>query len=73
MMWGFGDAPGWWMVMGGIWMFVFWAAVIGLIAWGIRSFTRRDERETPVEILQKRLARGEITPEQYQQLKAQLT
>ncbi len=41
MMWGngFGMGGGW--LLGGLMMLLFWAVVIGLIAWAIWAFTRR--------------------------------
>jgi putative membrane protein len=65
---------GWWMVFGGVWMVAFWGIVIGLTAWGIRRMTggnaeRSDSGEAPMEIARKRLARGEITAEEFEVLK----
>jgi len=69
------EGMGWWMVFGGVWMIVFWGAIIGLIVWGISKLTRRDSgtpRSHPVEIAKERYARGEITREEYEQLKKDL-
>ena len=55
-MWGMHDGMGWWMLFGGIWMVVFWAAVIWLIAWGVSQVTggsRRGE-DDPFEIARRR-------------------
>jgi len=81
-MWGVHDGMGWWMLFGGIWMVVFWAAVIWLIAWGISQLSRGGGRETgagsahsegsPLEIAKRRYARGEITREQFEQLRRDL-
>lgn len=73
MMWGSPDGWGWWMLFGGLWMLLFWGVVIGLIVWGITRLAggrseRRDADETPLEIARKRLARGEITREQFEEL-----
>lgn len=62
---------GWgWSTVMSIGMVAFWALVIYAIVWLIRSgqnVQQRDERppETPEEILKRRLARGEISPEEY--------
>ena len=59
------------------WMVVFWAVIVGLVVWGIKQFFRnRGERspkeDTPIEIAQKRLARGDITKEQFDELREAL-
>ncbi len=63
--------------MGGmhsLWWF-FWLALIGVLVfygWGSPSEKRRRPRESPLDVLQRRLASGEIGPEQYEQRKALL-
>lgn len=74
-MWSFHQGMGWWMVFGGVWTVAFWALVIWLVVWMVSRLTsghgegqaRRDE-ETPLEIARKRLARGEISREEYEEL-----
>ncbi len=54
---------------------IFWIAVIGVIVfygWSGSSEQRRRPRETPHEVLRRRLASGEITPDQYEERKALL-
>jgi putative membrane protein len=64
---------GWWVVMS-IGMVAFWALVIWTIVWVIRGAgldvqQRGPSRpEDPKEILQRRLARGEISIEDYRRL-----
>jgi len=76
MMWDTYDGMGWWMVFGMIWMVVFWGAIIGLIIWGVARATggggRRDD-ETPIETARRRYARGEITREQFEQFRHDLS
>ncbi len=75
-MWGFHDGMGWWMVFGGLGMLVFWVGIIGLVVWGISRTSRRDDRDhtdSPVEIAKRRLARGEITRDEYEKLTTTLT
>lgn len=71
MMWGFGSGAGWmmWPIMAAA-MIAFWV----LVVLGIRALWRggrRDEqvagRVEPLTLLQECLARGEISPEQYEQ------
>ena len=70
---GIHEGMGWWMVFGSVWMVIFWAIVIGLVVWGVSRISRgRTERpdagETPEEIARKKLARGEITKEAFDEL-----
>ena len=71
MMWYYGGA-GWvgWILMG-VSMIVFWGAIVFLVVWAIRPFSRpaTPGSSTAVNILQERLAKGEITPEEFAQRK----
>jgi len=72
-MWGFQQGFQWWMPLFGMGMMLFWVVVVGLAIWAFRnSFRSRnrspDSTETPIEILQKRFARGEITTEQFEEM-----
>lgn len=63
--------------MAGVWMVALWAIVIGLVVWGVRQLSsgRRDGSslgETPIEIAQKRLGSGEISKEQFEELRQAL-
>lgn len=75
MWWGHHDGMGWWMLLGGIWMLLFWFGVVAVIVWGVRALasrpTRREE-ESPVTIAERRYARGEITKEQLLEIKQAL-
>jgi len=60
------------------WGWIIWLVILGLLIWGIialvsRSQDRREappqERESPLEILQKRYARGEISKEEFEEKK----
>jgi putative membrane protein len=75
-MWYWGEGMGWWMLFGGFWMVLFWGAIVALIVWGISRFTRRadsgtstSEKTTPLDIAKERYAKGEISKEEYEQLK----
>ena len=70
---------GWFMGGGHFFGWIFWIAIIAIIAWFIRgrqSVDRGGQRpgagESPLEILQRRLANGECTPEEYEKRKALL-
>ena len=75
-MWHYGDGMGWWMIFGGLWMFIFWGGLIGLIVWGVNKLVRRngnDRERNPVAIARERYARGEISREEFEQLKKDLS
>lgn len=74
MMWD-GHHPGIWLLFGTIWMLIFWGAIIWIVVWGVAQASgggRRDE-DDPLEIARRRYARGEITKEQYEQLRRDLS
>ncbi len=78
MMWGNGYSMGWgmWMVMG-VGTIVFWTVVILLV----RSLLpgRNPSRDTvaarpePLTLLKEGLARGDVTPEEYEQRRRLIT
>ncbi len=76
MMWHSGDGMGWWMLFGGIWMVVFWGAIIAFAVWGIRKLTDREGsgssptgKGDALQTAKERYARGEITKEEYEEIK----
>jgi putative membrane protein len=73
MMW-WSDSPGWgWMLMGWLWMALFWGAVIGLVVWTVRRTSApRATGERPLDVLKARYARGEITKEQFQEMRREV-
>jgi len=74
-MWYMHEGGGWWMVFGGLWMLFFWGGLIALIVWGISRLTRRSPsngKESPLDIARERYARGEISREQFEQIKKDL-
>lgn len=63
-MWQYGDGMGWWMISGGLWMFLFWGGLIALTVWGINKLVNRNgsgRKRNPLEIVKERYARGEIS------------
>ncbi len=75
MMWGYYNGGwGWWSVAGFAWMILFWGAIIWLVVWGTNRLSRRDasEKTTATEIAKMRYARGEVTKEQFEQIKKDL-
>jgi len=72
--WDHGMNPAWWVLMS-----VLWVLLIALVVWAaVRLFPGRGERggwaeDRPDEILDRRLARGEIDPETYDRLREKLS
>src|SRR5918912_1048370 len=62
-LWGLGMGIGWLV------MLAFWAAVIGLVVLAVRRMTSGSAGESPIDILERRYAAGEITREQYQEMR----
>jgi uncharacterized membrane protein len=81
---GFGAFPG--AMMGGFWPFLIWRivmwivvlGVIGVVVWLIvrtqkqRGGTAGMQEESPLDIIKRRYARGEITREEFENLKRDL-
>jgi putative membrane protein len=82
--WGFGWGG---MLFGGLMMVVFWGGLIALIVFAIRGFTSNSNAsgnnrnssistnsttQTPLEILQARYARGEISQHEYETVRQDL-
>ena len=69
-MWGYHESTAWWIIP----MAAFWLTAIWLVIWGTRMFTGGHKEnlamvETPLEIAQKRLARGEISKVEFDVLR----
>jgi len=68
------------MMVGGVGMMVFWAlipiAIVALIVWAVVTFARSAGRsntaasrsETPLDVLRRRYAAGEINKEQFEEM-----
>ena len=72
-MWDFQQSFQWWMPFFGMGMMLFMIVIVGLVVWGVARLAtdnrdHPDTIDTPAEILEKRLARGEISSEQFQEL-----
>ena len=67
---------GWWLLMSVV-MVAFWALVIYGVYWFARNprspSSGEDERETPDDVLKRRLAAGEITVDEYDRLREAIT
>jgi len=79
-MWQAHEGMGWWMVFGGIVMILFWVGVFALVVWVIARLVGHEgsrsaagKKYNPLDIARERYARGEITKEQFEQIKKDLT
>jgi putative membrane protein len=66
---------GGWMIFGAIMMILFWGGLIWAITWAIRRGGHRmyhGDNMSPLDIAKARYAKGEITKEQFDQLKKDL-
>ena len=74
-MWYMHDFGGGWMIFGGIAMILFWAGLIALVVWGTNKLTGHSGsigKQGPLDIVRERYARGEISREEYEQIKKDL-
>lgn len=72
-MMGYGDF-GMMAGFGWLWMVLVWAVLVALVLWGVGAAfgTRGTPEPTPLEILQRRFAAGEITSAEYEQARRAL-
>jgi putative membrane protein len=68
------------MMFFGGWMMIVWIVVIALIVWGVivmiknnSSVSNTYQKRSPLEIANKRYARGEINKEEYEEIKKNLS
>jgi putative membrane protein len=55
---------------------IFWIIIIGMLIWFIYYFTSRENKnrttESPLDILKKRYAKGEISKEEFEEKKIEI-
>jgi putative membrane protein len=73
-MMGYGGSEGFGWLMGGgmsLMMLLFWIGPIALVVWGVAALRRGQQppprEETPLDILRRRYASGEISQEEFEQ------
>jgi putative membrane protein len=81
MWWGQGFSWGW-MLFGGLMMILFWGGIIALIVLAVRGLTgsgsstanstSANASSSALRILKERYARGEITKEEYEDMRRDL-
>ncbi len=68
----------WWMMFGGLFMLAFWGGIIALIVWGVKKLVERSgsgagQGRDPLDIAKERYAKGEISKEEFAQIKEDLS
>ncbi len=77
-MWHDADGMGWWMLWGSLMFVLFWGGIIALVVWLVQSATRRGDgtmpppSADPLDIAKARYARGEISREEFEQIRQAL-
>ena len=79
-MWEWHEGMHWGFAFGGFWIVLFWAALIAFVVWVVKKLTERKDvhidttiTTKPLDIIKERYAKGEITKEEFIQLKKDLT
>jgi len=75
-MWCLGEGFGWWPWFGGFWMVIVGGGLIALIVWGVSSLTRQNShvmKKSALDMAKERYAKGELTKEEYEQYRKDLT
>lgn len=72
MMWDFG--AGWCWGFGGIFMILLWVGLIVLIVWGVMKIGKGGDtsKKDALDIARERYAKGEISKEEFEQIKKDL-
>ena len=62
------------------WMIIVWVIIIALIVWGVIALVKRgystsntSHKRDPLEIAKERYAKGEISKEEYEEIKKNLS
>lgn len=75
-MWYMHEDMGWWMFFGWLWFLLFWGGIIALVIWIVRKITGHVGSErfnSNLDITEQRYARGEISREEFEQIKRDLS
>lgn len=74
MGWGWGPVGAWWGILGMVFGLAVLAGLVLLVIWAVRQFAPAagPSGSRALEVLKERYARGEITREQYEQMRRDL-
>lgn len=75
-MWDISAGADWRMAFGGFWMALFGGGLIALVVWGITKLTKQSDsasKRDPLDVAKERYARGEISREEFEQIKKDLS
>jgi putative membrane protein len=79
MMWNWFGSMGWGMMFWGLVMLAFWGGIIALIVLGVKKLVERGsgsditQKHDPLDIAKERYARGDISREEFEQIKKDLS
>ena len=79
MMWHMWEIPsgmGWWMGLGWLWILVLWGGIIALVVWIVKKLTEKGQttsKRDPLDVAKERYAKGEITRDEFEQIKKDLS
>jgi len=73
MGWEFDNGMGWWMLFGAILFMLFWVSMFWLFLQAGWRNGRPDQDDSPLQIAKRRYARGEISKDQFEELRRDLT
>jgi len=64
-------------VFGGGFMWIFWIILIFVVVWGIKGFTTAQnntliQKQSALDIIKERYARGEINEQEFEKMKSNL-
>jgi putative membrane protein len=74
MFWDIG--AGWWWAFGGVFMILFWVGLIVLIVWVVMRLSKGGEtssKKDALDIAKERYAKGEISKDEFEQIKKDLS
>jgi len=74
MLWDFGT--GWWCAFNWGFMILFWIGLIVLIVWGVIKLSKgskNSSKKNPLDIAKERYAKGDISKEEFEQIKKDLS
>ena len=68
------------MMFFGGWMIILWVVIIALIVWGVIALVKRgsstsdtSQKHDPLDMAKERYAKGEISKEEYEEIKKNLS